>query len=223
MDKIKVHEIAKKIGLSSKEVLEKAIEIGIEVKSHMSSVSEEDAKKIESKFFSTKKDIKEIKDKKDSPVIIRREVIVSDYEVTDKKEVKQETKKSSHNVGFIERDRKKDFNIVYRNKPNRPLTVNELFNTKKVEQQNKPKVIENSIKDVTKPNEIQKNENIKNETSNIQKQNIINNNDSKLNPKDVYSNNKPFNKDRSNQFNRDNQNRRPYNNNYSNGNQGFNQ
>ena len=77
MGKVKLHEIAKKIGVNSKEVVEKAIELGLDVKSHMSTVEETDAKKIESKFAGVKKEVKE---KKEEPVIIRRAVIVSDDE-----------------------------------------------------------------------------------------------------------------------------------------------
>ena len=47
MDKFKIHEIAKKLGIASKDVIAKAEELGIEVKNHLSSVSEEEAKKIE--------------------------------------------------------------------------------------------------------------------------------------------------------------------------------
>ena len=61
LGKVKLHEIAKKIGVNSKEVLEKAIELGMEVKSHMSSIEEEDAKKLESKFYGVKKEVKEKK------------------------------------------------------------------------------------------------------------------------------------------------------------------
>ena len=46
MSKIKIHEIAKKIGVASKEVLARANEIGISVSSHLSSVEENDATKI---------------------------------------------------------------------------------------------------------------------------------------------------------------------------------
>ena len=45
LGKIKIHEIAKEIGLTSKEVIEKAHELGIEVKSHMSGVEEQEAEK----------------------------------------------------------------------------------------------------------------------------------------------------------------------------------
>ena len=50
MGKIKIHEIAKEIGLTSKEIIEKANELGIEVKSHMSGVDETEANKIKSAF-----------------------------------------------------------------------------------------------------------------------------------------------------------------------------
>ena len=50
--------------------------------------------------------------------------------------VQQETKEAiqtrleellENNVGFVERKQNKDYNIVYRNKPNKPMTVSELF------------------------------------------------------------------------------------------------
>ena len=47
MAKIKIHEIAKKIGLTSKEIIEKANELGINVKSHLSSIEDEQAEKID--------------------------------------------------------------------------------------------------------------------------------------------------------------------------------
>ena len=57
----KLKEIAKKIGVNSKEVLEKAQELGLDVKTHMSSVDESEAKKIEAKLSNnnTKKEVKE--------------------------------------------------------------------------------------------------------------------------------------------------------------------
>ena len=56
LGKIKIHEIAKKLGLTSKEVLEVAISLNIEAKSHLSGVDEEQAKKIEEVL--TKKNVK---------------------------------------------------------------------------------------------------------------------------------------------------------------------
>ena len=126
MSKIKIHEVAKKIGVNSKEVLEKALELGLDVKNHMSSIEEEEAKKIESKFSNKK----EAKEKQSGPVIIRREVIVSDQENERIKDSKKPDNRNNREVGFIERERKTDYNIVYRNKHNKPLTVSELFGKK---------------------------------------------------------------------------------------------
>lgn len=107
MGSIKIHEIAKKLGLTSKEVLKKAQELGMEVKSHLSGITESDADKLEGAFKSNsekteqkvkkedkepgKKDEKK-KDKNAGPVIIRREVIISDEELK-KQEEKEKAKK----------------------------------------------------------------------------------------------------------------------------------
>ncbi len=142
MGKIKIHEIAKKLGLASKEVLEAANNLKIEAKSHLSGVSEEEAKKIE-KVLTSKNIKKQGKERKEevekstkkkstenekAPVIIRREVIIEEENEKKKDNNKKEEKKS--NVGFVERKQNKDYNIVYRNKPNKPMTVSELFGLK---------------------------------------------------------------------------------------------
>ena len=148
MGKIKIHEIAKKLGLASKEVLDEAKKLNIEAKSHLSSVSEEEAKQIEENLnkkisknenkenkeeLKKEKKNKETEKKKEekAPVIIRREVIVTEEETNKEKQNKTEEKKET--VGFVERKKNKDFNIVYRNKPNKPMTVSELFGLKKEE------------------------------------------------------------------------------------------
>ena len=46
-NKIKIHEIAKKLGITSKEVLEKAKSLGISASSHLSGVEDNEAKSIE--------------------------------------------------------------------------------------------------------------------------------------------------------------------------------
>ena len=168
MAKIKIHEIAKKIGLTSKEIIEKANELGINVKSHLSSIEEEQAEKIEKSFANKKESKKNDKDKnqgkekskskddkKDSskdkkkqqetPVIIRREVIVSEAEPEEKSNKKQENK---NNIGFVERNKNKNYNIVYRNKQQKPLTVSELFGIKdkKKEEEEKRKAEEEKKK-----------------------------------------------------------------------------
>ena len=147
MGKVKVHELAKELNLSSKDIMDKANEIGIKITSHLNSIDEDQAEKIKSLFGKIKKSaktnsdkskktdaetksVKDVKEKKtSSPVIIRREVILSDDE--DRKEdAKKEEKR--RDVGFVER-RNNEFNIVYRNKTAKPLTVNELFGIGKKE------------------------------------------------------------------------------------------
>ena len=143
MGKIKIHEIAKKLGLTSKEVLEVAKKLNIEVKSHLSGVEQDEADKIEkeiSKNGATKQEDKKVDEKKakkeskkeeKAPVIIRREVIINEEPETKKEETKKQDNRN--NIGFVERKQNKDYNIVYRNKPSKPMTVSELFGLKKEE------------------------------------------------------------------------------------------
>ena len=63
MSKIKIHEIAKKIGVVSKEVVAKANEIGINVSSHLSTVEENEANKI-IEAFENKTEKKKVEDEK---------------------------------------------------------------------------------------------------------------------------------------------------------------
>ena len=161
LGKIKIYEIAKKLDLTSKEVLEMAQKLNMDVKSHMSGVDEEEAKKIENSFSKNQKQEQQAKQKQDvkekqpakqeqiakattapkkeekAPVIIRREVIVTDEENDKKHEDKKQENRNS-NIGFVERKQNKDFNIVYRNKPNKPKTVNELFGLNKPESKKEP-------------------------------------------------------------------------------------
>ncbi len=152
MGSIKIHEIAKKLGLTSKEVLKKAQELGMEAKSHLSGITEDEASKLEKSLkpqtSEKPKEEKKDKEKTSGPVIIRRAVIISDEEVKKQEEEQERRKKAEakKEVGFID-NRKKDFNIVYRNKQAKPLTVSELFGLKKEE----PKKAQNEEKPVAKP------------------------------------------------------------------------
>ena len=141
LGKIKIHEIAKKMGLTSKEVLEKAKSLNFDVKSHLSAVTDEEAKKLEEELKKNNKGEQKNKpakkhqtsNKKDEPVIIRREVIISDEEIVKKEEEEKQKrqKEREKQLGFVERNKSKDFNIVYRNKQTKPLTVEELFGEKR--------------------------------------------------------------------------------------------
>ncbi len=172
MGKMKLYELAKELNLASKELLKIASEVGIELKSHLSSIDDMQEEKLRKSVLSSsstnkedenakkstnKKSSKETekksaikessketekksainkssKDQKDSPVIIRREVIIE--EDNKKEAVKKEEKKPNRNP-FVQRNDKKDFNIVYRNKPEKPLTVSELFGLNKKKEEPK--------------------------------------------------------------------------------------
>ena len=245
MGKIKIYEIAKKTGLTSKEVLEIAKKLDIQASSHLSGVDDNDAKKIEEKITENKSEaiikneseqefdkankkerkksnkdnnqnssIKQTKKEEKAPVIIRREVIITD-ESTKKKEEKKDFSKKNNNVGFVERRTNQDYNIVYRNKPNKPKTVSELFGIKKQE--------ETKIEEIETKQNIESNLEIKKESKeeiaentakpNNQKSNYYNNrtsNDER--PNNKYNNNNRYNKNYSSYNNANNR----YNNNRSN-------
>lgn len=161
MGKMKLYELAKEMDVSSKELLEQAKEMGINIKSHLSVISDEDVKNLKDKYQrkgasnTSKKEEKKPKkestqnsQKKDNPVIIRREVII---EEDGNKEKKQEQKHNDNKNPFVQRNQKKDFNIVYRNKPTKPMTVSELFGLNKDE-----KKIENKKKEDTEKKETMK-------------------------------------------------------------------
>ena len=225
MGKIKIYEIAKKLDLTSKEVLEMAKKLNIDVKSHMSSIDEEDAKKIENNFTNKvkkqeqqpKQTVSTPKKEEKAPVIIRREVIITDEENNKKhEEKKQETR--NNNIGFVERKQNKDFNLVYRNKPNKPKTVNELFGLNK-EQPKKEEVKKEEIKE-----QGESNTKMQTETPVIEK--TVNN--KKVETENKFNNqnrntNRPNNFNNRNSDNRENRNNRNnnYNNNSNNGNNNF--
>ncbi len=166
LGKIKIYEIAKKLNLASKDVIEMAKKLNIDVKSHLSAITEEEAGKLESNLASKeakqenqkqekgKENKRKMENKKEekAPVIIRREVIISKEDEQTKK--KEDTPKQSkkNNVGFVERKQNKDYNIVYRNKPNKPMTVSELFGLapKKEEQKQDAQMVEESVKEESK-------------------------------------------------------------------------
>ncbi len=262
-NKIKIHEIAKKIGVSSKEILERAKSLGIEATSHLSGVEEVEAKRIEESYSKSNtmpkneektKKVKENKPKKEikeEPVIIRRQVIVEEDDGIIKKEKKQNNS-INKDVGIVERGKNKDYNIVYRNKPTKPLTVSELFGKKdepkvepKPEKAAQPIKESNNVVSEAKREiqfqETKENENVKNaqnnntNANNNQNRNFNNQNKNYHNNLN-HNNNQNYNNQNGNngqrrQFNNgnknfgsNNNNNREYNNrnNYNNHNNNFN-
>ena len=242
MGKIKIYDIAKKLNLTSKEVLEVAKKLNIEAKSHLSGIEEEEAKRIENEMTkkenqkqnkkqgkgTVKKEKMELKKEEKAPVIIRREVIISQEEEQKKKEiVKKEEKRN--NIGFVERKQNKDYNIVYRNKPNKPMTVSELFGLKKEEPKKKEepqpvienkKEVEESKKEVTSEDtsKIVEPQKVEKEPISVRDNNKHNkeNNRDNRNNREYRQNRNNYNNQNSKYNNRNDNNR--YNNNRSNNN-----
>ncbi len=234
MGKIKIHELAKKLNKQSKEIMDLANKLGLEIKSHLNTIDDEIAKKIEKELASPKKEKSnnaaqkhdEAKKEKanNTPVIIRREVIISDDEVAKKerqKESKQEMERKD--IGFIERNRNKEYNIVYRNKPSKPMTASELFGIpakpKKEEQkkqeeiqgENKVKVkVEEQSQEIKKE---EKTEIVKDDTKNTENKNNNAKQNSDYNEKRKFPNNKPkFENNRQRNFGDNNNKQNNFNN-----------
>ena len=194
MGNIKIHEIAKELGVNSKEVLEKAKKLGIEVKSHLSSVDEEIAKKIRGSFkekeekpvAKNKKEVKKDKNATEGHVIIRREVIVSE------ENKKPEKSNANKNVGFGEQTRNKDYNIVYRNKQTRPMTVNELFGIPNKKEEKKAQPVQKSAEPVKVEKEI-KVEKEKEEVKKVEKVESVKVENNHQNQNQQHQNNRPAN------------------------------
>lgn len=222
MAKIKIYEIAKELKIDNKDVLETAKKMGLKVTSHLSGIEENDVKRLKENLKKSEKDIKPEKmekkaktEKKDEikttgQIIIRREVIVEDK--------KQETNKNQKNgIGFNVQRRNKDFNIVYREKPTKPMTVNELFGIKpKATKKEEPKVeekkkVENKVESAaTEKVEAPKQPEIKEPETKKNNEKI--NNETKTISKEVKAETKIMeNKQTNKSFNKDNFNRNGYN------------
>ena len=193
MAKIKIYEIAKELNVDNKSIIDAANKIGLAVKSHLSAIEEDEAKKIRD-TFTPKAAVKEEKKVKSNneiargPVIIRREVIVNEEKATPVKE------KPKNNIGFNSaRNRSNDYNIVYREKQAKPMSVNELFGIKPKKEEPKKAVTKEEIKKV----------------EDVEKKEIVQNNDfaKKDDRKQLNSANKAFDKNSTSQNKNVNNNR----------------
>lgn len=111
---IRISEIANEIGFNSKEVLEKAIELGLKVKTHSSGVSDEEAaalydyittgvipdafKKPEKKKASTKREQKPKEEKQNDKKIIEKTKNEKNKKIADKKGEAKENKKQAQEI-----------------------------------------------------------------------------------------------------------------------------
>ena len=160
-------------------------------------------------------------------MIIRREVIITEDE---EKEETHEKEKQKKDLGFIEESRKKDYNIVYRNKPKRPLTASELFGLKdskkeevSVKEKNKNVVVkeekkeESVLENKSENNKIEKEQNSKELNNQLEKKSNshVEDNLNRNNNSNVSSQTGNYNRGNNN-YNRNNSNRNyNRNNNYN--------
>lgn len=232
MGKMKVYELAKELGITNTEVIERLKKIGVEVKSHLSVVEDEVVGKL-------KKGVNKVVEKKSGVEknqmhIIRRNVKVINTE-GDKKEVEQITtdisgaiKKSHHTVDNINKSKqeKRGYNRdgMQQNRQNRmmnkprfgtrPTNVVITRNGKPIEKTTTPEI----------KKEINKSTNINNvNNGNIERKSFSNTQNNRE-KSDNFSNNNSSNSYRSNNkqnysdkkpFSNNNQNRRNGNNNSS--------
>lgn len=140
---LKIHELAKKLDLENKQVIEIAKKNGIEAKSYLSTITEEEGKMLEKllKGVFRKKSMENKKEKSEEPVIIRRAVIINDDEESKEEKKNKEEAKKRESAFSTEKAKKNDYNIVYRDKKAKPLTVSELFGIPKKEGKKKEEVI----------------------------------------------------------------------------------
>lgn len=125
MKKIKVHELAKELNIASNDILDVAKKLKMDLKSHLSNMSEDEAKKIKDSLVNGAKNNKKVNMKNDSkkedkPFVVRRAVIMEE-DHTEKKEVKEEK------YGKIAKKNKGDYNIVYKKEEEKPMSISQLF------------------------------------------------------------------------------------------------
>ena len=98
LGKMKAYELAKELKITSKDLIERAKKLGIELSSHLSSLEDDQVSKIKKSYSNgekvkdnSKKPSKEskVENKKAGPVIIRRQVILNDEEETKQEEDKK--------------------------------------------------------------------------------------------------------------------------------------
>ncbi len=226
MDKMKVHELAKKLKVNSKNVIECASKLGITLKSHLSSITVEEAEKIAKSMKKADKEKNEVKKEigSDKPVIMRRTVIIND----DEKKTEQKSQSKKSDVGFVEKNRKKDYNIVYRNKQSKPMSVAELFGIQTKEPEKKEEVkkverkkVEEKKVDVEKtdekkvePKKVENKVEIKNEKKVVDEKKVM--------KEEVVKKTSNYRQERNNNFNNRNHNHNNNNNNTQKNHNGYN-
>ena len=204
MGKMKVYELAKELGMPSKELVEKLIDLKYDVKNHMSILEEADIDKIRKQLKvgkEPKKDNAKKEKKPIAPVIIRREVTrIETEEPETKKDIKRPIR---DDLGVVQRRTDASMNIKYRTPPKKIASI-----TPKEEPKEKAAASNVEHKTIEKP-EIKKAEEKKEieKEKVVEKVTVVNSEKVETEKKEIKreENKKPYN--RFENRNNDNQNR----------------
>jgi len=154
MDKVLIHQIAKELGIKSKEVIQKAGELGIVVKSPSSGVSVEDAEKI----------YEYIVGKQDKPAPKKQQPPKEEKKEQKDVETTKEVKEVAREVKKPRTERKKEIKKEPK-KSDKKVRKEELFSArkrglvivkKKRQQQPQPKKTEEEVKEVSESLELKR-------------------------------------------------------------------
>ena len=176
MGKIKVHELAKELGMQSKELVDKLINMQYDVKNHMSSLDDSDAEKIRKHFKGEKENIADSakKNKKVpvSPVIIRREVTRIE---TTEPAVKKDVRRQDDGLGVVQRRSDISMNIKYRTPPRKigSITPNKV-NEKTVVAPKTETMVQKNVETVKSKTSKDNDKLVKNVETNIKKDEAMN-------------------------------------------------
>ena len=180
MGRMKVHELAKELNMTSKELMDKLIKLNYNVKSHLSTLEEDEVEKIkkqlkENNFNSAsngknEKDIPKKEKKPIAPVIIRREV--TRIESSNPQIKRMDSKESSRDeLGVVQRRTDTSMNIKYRTPPRQIGSITPKTEVSKTEP------VKNEVKKVDSLKVDSKKEDIKEEI--VSKEKVIENVDKK--------------------------------------------
>ena len=211
MGKMKVYELAKELGMQSKELVEKLIDLKYDIKNHMSILEEADIDKIRKQLKvgkEPKKDNAKKEKKPIAPVIIRREITRIE---TEEPETKKDTKRPIRDdLGVVQRRTDASMNIKYRTPPKKIASI-----TPKEEPKEKAAASNVEHKTIEKP-EIKKAEEKKEieKEKVVEKVTVVNSEKVETEKKEIKreENKKPYNRFENRNNDNQNRNQRPYNN-----------
>ena len=119
MGKMKVHELAKELGMQSKELVDKLIKLKYDIKSHLSTLEDEEVEKIRKQLKGDNIKVSDSKTQKENvkkekkpvaPVIIRREVT----RIETVNEEPKTNRQRADDLGVVQRRTDTSMNIKYR-------------------------------------------------------------------------------------------------------------